>query len=239
MSYRRKDAHSEALELTALLSKRYGPERVFLSDESINPSYSNSSDPIALFSEGLTLASGGRNEAAIQKYIEALELRPASKVADIYFNLALARSRIDGASPDAVIEDFTQALRQPRQDDYIYLGSLLDRGEWYQKKGDTDKAVADYLKVLEDSEQDKGDLRLVSAPRRLGDIFLTRSNYDKAIEYYSIAIQRMNEGAHPIDPPDGPASYSGRAAAYDKRGHPGVREKADADRRAAAVVAAP
>ena len=90
-------------------------------------------------------------------------------------------------------------IRLAPRDSLAYYG----RGRAYGKKGDLDKAIADYTEAI------RRDPKLVKAYNNRGVAYAKKGENDKAIADYTEAV-RLN--------PQYAKAYNNRGAAYEKQG---------------------
>lgn len=108
-----------------------------------------------------------------------------------------------GDSPDRVIAACTRIVQDRREDPKTRSDAHFNRGQAYSKKGDRDRAIADYGEAI------KLDAKNTMALYNRGHTYLVKRDYDRAIADNSAGIR--------IDP-DVPLGYINRGVAYHANG---------------------
>jgi tetratricopeptide (TPR) repeat protein len=164
---------------------------------------------------GLALLSKGENSSAIGYFTRAIEIEPGDSI--YYYHRGLARDKNE--EYDKAIEDFNQTLnidpkfadaRHMRGHTYLMKGNIdiaiddfteainlgyklvhlyMDRGKLHEHKGDHDKAIEDYNRSIELDPNSE-------AYHKLGHLYLTHGNIDKAISNYKKAQKYESKPAH-------------------------------------------
>lgn len=107
----------------------------------------------------------------------------------------------------------TISISNPQKNQEQIQGIVEDEGSILMREEKWEEAVEYYLKKLEDSIQDTGEKSASTNAyfNKLGDIYCNLSNYDTAIEYYSIALnnsKELNDDSRLV------IAYTGLANAY-------------------------
>jgi tetratricopeptide (TPR) repeat protein len=121
----------------------------------------------AFLDRGITLASQGEFEMAIEDYTQAIRLDP--NFAAAYYNRGIAYG--DKGDYDRAIADYTQAIRL----DPNYTWAYNNRGIAYADKGDYDRAIADYTEAI------RLDPRYAAKYNNRGNAYDNKGDYDRAI----------------------------------------------------------
>jgi tetratricopeptide (TPR) repeat protein/predicted small secreted protein len=171
---------------------------------------------------GITLASQGEFEMAIEDFTEALTLNPnlgsaymlrgrarrasVTNVTDMGENFSCILSNTGGQITEAqkrvyeqAIADFTEAIRLDPGNAVAYR----ERGAVYALRGDTDKGIADHNQAIRLNPQ------YAFAYYNRGVAYADKKDYDRAIADYNQVIR--------LDP-NFTAVYSSRGNAYNNKG---------------------
>jgi len=132
----------------------------------IFPNYSE-----AYVAKGLALEQLNNNEEAFKNYNIAIEKKPDNAYAYV--------CRGDVSKPVSAVEDYSNAIEISPNYIYAYSARAYD----YKVLKEYDKAISDYEKVMELSQENK-EFYL----EKIADIEFERGNYKKAIKYYSQVI---------------------------------------------------
>jgi tetratricopeptide (TPR) repeat protein len=160
----------------------------------------------AYTSRGLIRGRLGRLEEAQQDFSEAIRLEPKWFLPRLHrAQLAHGRGQFDAALTDydSVVELVTEAAREaavPPGDPTVVL-AYCRRGEARQDRFGEAEAEADFAEARRRHP--------AAAARYLGDMWLRRSNFDRAREAFTHLMQLR---------PEDPQGYLGRGLAHEARG---------------------
>jgi tetratricopeptide (TPR) repeat protein len=128
----------------------------------IYPDYSE-----AYVAKGLALEQLNNNEEAFENYNIAIEKEPDYAYAYV--------CRGDISKPVPAVEDYSKAIEISPNYSYAYNARAYN----YRLLKEYDKAISDYEKVMEQSQEYK-EFNL----KKIADIEFERGNYKKAVKYY-------------------------------------------------------
>ncbi len=154
-------------------------------------------ETMLMTSKAEILGYAGSIEESLKLWDAIIEKTPED--ADVYYNKALTESCHN--MTDAAIEDLTTCLVLEPKKSFAYSA----RGDMYSRKGETEKAAADYRKVLELDTVPNSDSRAMYALQALGRESEAIEHMDKIIannpdsegDYYDAACLYTRIGNYP------------------------------------------
>lgn len=136
-------------------------------------------------------------ERAISLMEEAITDFPESTLMAHYYN-TIASSFHNNSEPDKALENFDKALRYLDRLPYnererLHAGILQNKATIYQDKGESAKALENYLVAIEYAESAKDTMFLTIAYNNIGLFYNTSEEYEKSVYYLDRAL-RYAEG---------------------------------------------